>query len=53
MGAAARIMKAVAREFPDAVVDQSSGVNWAIRADDNPHITKEERRRRIREGRRG
>lgn len=53
MGAAARIAQAIAREFPDAVVDQTSGGStWAIRADDDPFLSKADRRRRVAEARR-
>lgn len=46
MGAAGRIMRAVAREFPDARVDQSSGgQTWAVKADDDFGLTAADRRR--------
>lgn len=45
-GAAARIAKAVAREFPDAVVGRSpSGSLWRFDADDDVALTVADRRR--------
>jgi hypothetical protein len=46
MGAVGRILKAVAREYPDSVIDQTSGGNtFAIRADDDARLTPADRRR--------
>lgn len=45
MGAVGRIMKAVAREYPDAVVSNAAGgTTFAIVADDDVHLTPADRR---------
>lgn len=54
MGAASRIMRAVAREYPDATVAEPSRQTSVvhIRADDDPALTKADRQRIARERRR-
>lgn len=44
MGAVGRIMRAVAREFPDATVANMDG-GFGLRADDDPRLTVGARRR--------
>lgn len=50
MGAAAAIMKAVAREFPDAVVGNTPAGDVQLIADDSPSLTPAQRRAMAKRG---